>query len=95
MADKQDENTIKEFSIEELNVWNVVKLRTYLKNHGIVIAGDTHKRELVSKVFYASQLHLPLCSTKEQEAAHTTARRNCLSTVPRFISWRTWEIVVF
>lgn len=54
MADKQDENTIKEFSIEELNVWNVVKLRTYLKNHGIVIAGDTRKRELVTKVFQAT-----------------------------------------
>ena len=66
MADQQDENT-KEFSREELNVWNVEKLRTYLKNCGIVIAGDTRKRELATKVFYASWLQFPLCSTKEQE----------------------------
>ena len=74
MADQQDENT-KDFSREELNVWNVEKLRTYLKNRGIVIAGDTRKCELATKVFYASRLQLPLCSTKEQEDGQIAARR--------------------
>ena len=50
-------------------VWNVEKLRKYLKHRGIVITGDTRKRDLIiSKVYYyASRLHLQLCSTKQQE----------------------------
>ena len=36
MADRSDESK-KEFSIEELNTWNVEKLRKYLKNRGVVI----------------------------------------------------------
>ena len=45
MDDQPDENT-KEFSMEELNVWNVKKLR-YLKYHGIAIANDTRIARLV------------------------------------------------
>ena len=68
MADRSDENK-KEFSIEELNAWNVEKLRKYLKNRGVVITTDTRKRDLVSKVYHACRLDLPLCSTKEQDDA--------------------------
>ena len=42
MDDQPDENT-KEFSMEELNVWNVEKQRKYLKNRGIAITNDTRK----------------------------------------------------
>ena len=73
MADQHDENT-KEFSREELNVWNIEKLRTYLKIRGIVIASDTRKCELATKVSYVSRLHLPLCSTEEQEGGQIAAR---------------------
>ena len=59
MGDQPDENT-KEFSKEELNVWNVEKLRKYLKDCGIVITGNTRKRDLISKVYYASWLRLQL-----------------------------------
>ena len=74
MADRSDENK-KEFSIEELNAWNVEKLRKYLKNRGVVITTDTRKRDLVSKVYHACRLDLPLCSTKEQDDAQIKARR--------------------
>ena len=47
MGDQPDENT-KEFSKEELNVWNAEKLQKYLKDRGIVITGDTRKRDLIS-----------------------------------------------
>ena len=40
MDDQPDENT-KEFRMEELNVWNVEKLRKYLKYCGIAILNDT------------------------------------------------------
>ena len=73
MADRSDENK-KEFSIEELNAWNVEKLRKYLKNRGVVITTDTRKRDLVSKVYHACRLDLPLCSTKEQDDAQIKAR---------------------
>ena len=56
-------------------MWNVEKLRKYLKYRGIVITGVTRKRDLISKVYYASRLHLQLCSTKEQEQAQIAARR--------------------
>ena len=46
MDDQPDENA-KEFSMEELNVWNVEKLRKYLKNRGIAIANDTRKPVLL------------------------------------------------
>ena len=46
MDDQPDENT-KEFSLEELNVWNVEKLRKYLKYRGIAIANDTRVARLV------------------------------------------------
>ena len=59
MGDQPDENT-KEFSKEELNVWNVEKLRKYLKDCVIVITGNTRKRDLISKVYYASWLRLQL-----------------------------------
>ena len=72
MADRSDENK-KEFSIEELNAWNVEKLQKYLKNRG-VITTDTRKRDLVSKVYHACRLDLPLCSTKEQDDAQIKAR---------------------
>ena len=74
MGDRPDENT-KEFSMEELNVLNVEKLRKYLKNRGVVITSDTRKRDLMSKVLHASRLHFPLCSTKEQDAAEIASRR--------------------
>ena len=74
MADRSDENK-KEFSIEELNAWNVEKLRKYLKNRGVVITTDTRKRDLVSKVYHACRLDLPFCSTKEQDDAQIKARR--------------------
>jgi len=74
MTDRSDENK-KEFSIEELNAWNVEKLWKYLKNRGVVITTDTRKRDLVSKVYHASRLDLPLCSTKEQDDAQIKARR--------------------
>ena len=48
MADRSDESK-KEFSIEELNAWNVEKLQKYLKNRGVVITTDTRKRDLVRK----------------------------------------------
>ena len=70
MGDQPDEN-----AKEELNVRNVEKLRKYLKGRGIVITSDTRKRDLISKVYYASRLHLQLCSTKEQEQAQIAARR--------------------
>ena len=47
MGDQAEEKT-KEFSKEELNVWNVEKFRKYLKDRGIVITGDTRKRDLIS-----------------------------------------------
>ena len=72
MADRSNENK-KEFSIEELNVWNVEKLRKYLKNRGVVITTDTRKRELISKVYHTCRLDLPLCSTKEQDDAQIKA----------------------
>ena len=72
MADRSDENK-KEFSIEELNAWNVEKLRKYLKNRGVVITTDTRKRDLVSNVYHACRLDLPLCSTKEQDDAQIKA----------------------
>ena len=68
MADRSDQNK-KEFSIEELNAWNVEKLRKYLKNRGVVIITDTRKRDLVSKVYHSCRLDLPLCITKEQDDA--------------------------
>ena len=74
MDDQPDENT-KEFSMEELNVWNVEKLRKYLKNRGIAITNDTRKPDLLLKICHASRLHLPLCSTKEQDDAQIAARR--------------------
>ena len=74
MDDQSDENT-KEFSMEELNVWNVEKQRKYLKNRGIAISNDTRKPDLLLKVYHASWLHLPLCSTKEQDDAQIAARR--------------------
>ena len=74
MADRSDENK-KEFSIEELIAWNVEKLPKYLKNRGVNITTDTRKHELVSKVYHASRLDLPLCSTKEQDDAQIKARR--------------------
>ena len=52
LADRSNENK-KEFSIEELNAWNGQKLRTYLKNRGVVISCDTRKRDLVPKVYHA------------------------------------------
>ena len=57
MGDQPDEKT-KEFSKGELNVWNVEKFRKYLKYRGVAITGDTRKRDVISKVYYASQLHL-------------------------------------
>ena len=36
---------------------------------------DTRKRDLVSKVYHACRLDLPLCSTKEQDDAQIKARR--------------------
>ena len=74
MADRWDENK-KEFSIEELNARHVKKLRKYLKNQGVVITTDTRKRDLVSKVYHACRLDLPLCSTKEQDDAQIKARQ--------------------
>ena len=46
MDDQPDENT-QEFSMEELNVWNVEKLRKYLKYRAIAIANDTRIARLV------------------------------------------------
>ena len=74
MADQPDENT-KDFSMEELNVWNVEKLRKYLRNRGIAIANDTQKPDLFLKVYHASRLHLPLCNTKEQRRSPNCSRK--------------------
>ena len=38
----------------------------YFKNQGVVITSDTRKRDLVSKVYHACRLDLPLCSTKNK-----------------------------
>ena len=65
----------KEFRIEELNTWSVEKLLKYLKNQGVVITTDTHNRDLVSKVYHACRVDLPLCSTKEQDDAQIKARQ--------------------
>ena len=45
MGDQADEN-MKEFSKEELNVWNVEKLRKNLKDRGVFITGITRKPDL-------------------------------------------------
>ena len=74
MADQPDENT-KEFSMEELEGRNVEKLRKYLRNRGIAIANDTRKPDLLLKVYYASRLHLPLCSTKEQRRCSNCSKK--------------------
>ena len=74
MADQPDENT-KEFSMEELEGRNVEKLRKYLRNRGIAIANDTRKPDLLLKVYYASRLHLPLCSTKEQRRCPNCSKK--------------------
>ena len=71
----QSDESKKEFSVQELNAWDVEKLRKYLKNHGIVITSDTRKRDLVSKVNHACRLDLPLCGTKEQDDSQIEARR--------------------
>ena len=71
MAHWSDENR-KEFSIEELNAWNIEKLR---KNRDVVVTSDTRKSDLVSKVYHACRLDLPLRSTKEQDDAQIKARR--------------------
>ena len=46
-----------EFSKEELNVWNVEKLRKYLKERSIVITGDTRKRDLIMSL-QSTALHI-------------------------------------
>ena len=74
MADQPDENT-KEFSMEEPEGRNVEKLRKYLRNRGIAIANDTRKPDLLLKVYYASRLHLPLCSTKEKRRCPNCNKR--------------------
>ena len=82
--------------MEELNVWNVEKLRKYLKYRGIAIVNDTRKPDLLLKVYHASRLHLPLCSTKEQDDAQIAARRKeKLLMEFRFLfrrQWRNWKI---
>jgi len=45
------------------------------KNQGVVITSDTCKHDLVSKVYHAPHLDLPLCSTKEQDDAQIKARQ--------------------
>ena len=77
MADRSDQNK-KEFSIEELNAWNVEKLRKYLKNRGVVIITDTRKRDLVSKVYHACRLDLPLCSTATIISHFSLLESRCL-----------------
>ena len=59
IGDQPDKNT-KEFSKEELNVWNIEKFWKYFKDCGIVITGDPRKHDLISKVNYASRLNLQL-----------------------------------
>ena len=76
MDDQPDENT-KEVSMEELNVWNVEKLRKYLKYRGIAIANDARLvigkfTMLLGYICHCVQL---LCSTKEQDHAQIGARR--------------------
>ena len=46
-----------------------------MKNRGIAIANDTRKPDLLLKVYHASRLHLPLCSTKEKDDGQIAARR--------------------
>ena len=45
MGDQPDENTK---TLAKRNVWNAEKLPKYLKDRGIVITGDTRKRNLIS-----------------------------------------------
>ena len=71
-----------------MNAWIVEKLRKYLKNRGVVITSDTRTRDLVSKVYHACRLDLPLCSTKEQDDAQI---KSSLSTESRFLSRKNWE----
>ena len=96
MPDQLDENTT-EFSMEELNVWNVENLRKYLRNCGIAIANDTRKPDLFLKVYHASRLHLPLCCTKEQRRCPNCSKkkRKALMTLLmefRFLLRRNWTI---
>lgn len=44
-------------------MWNVEKLRKYLKDRGIDIIGDNRKLRFI---YYASWLHLQLCSAKSK-----------------------------
>ena len=92
MADRSDENK-KEFSIEELNAWNVEKLRKYLKNRGVVITTDTRKRDLVSKVYHACRLDLPSCSTKDKTMPKSKRdeRKSSLSTESGFLYRKNWK----
>ena len=83
----------KEFRIEELNTWNVEKPLKYLKNQGVVITSDTRKRDLVSKVYHACRLDLPLCSTKNKTMPKSKRdeRKSSLSMVSRFLYWKNWK----
>ena len=74
--------------MEELEGRNVEKLQKYLRNRGIAIANDTRKPDLLLKVYYASRLHLPLCSTKEQRRCP-----NCSKKKGKALYW--WNFASF
>ena len=75
MADQPDENP-KEFSMEELHVWNVEKLRKYLRNRGIAIANDTRKPDLLLKVYYMLLGYICNCvALKNNDDVQIVARR--------------------
>ena len=77
MADRSDENK-KEFSVEEMNAWNIEKQQKYLKNRGVVITTDTRKRDLVLKVYHGCRLDLPLCSTTTIISHFSLLESRCL-----------------
>ena len=65
----------------------------YFKNQGVVITSDTRKRDLVSKIYNACRLDLPLCGTKNKTMPKSKRdkRKSSLSTESRFLSRKNWE----
>ena len=98
MDDQPDENT-KEFSMEELNVWNVEKLRKYLKYRGIAIANDTRIARLVIGKFTMLLGYICHCvalKNKTMLKLQHEERKNSLLMEFRFLSrrqWRNWKII--
>ena len=100
MDDQPDENT-KEFSMEELNVWNVEKLRKYLKYRGIAIANDTHISRIARLVIGKFTMllgyicHCVALKNNTMPKLQHEERKNSLLMEFCFLSrrqWRNWKI---